>query len=133
MPDLWGWLTDSYAGLPDMDEVAILRVAYTVAAVLGVPCALICVMASVSTWRAVQRARINGGIARSAKGYLRRDRYRVLILGLIATAGIVALAGSLSLRSVFGLIVLLVIALLTTHDAWCDYQERKATVEKVLP
>lgn len=127
------WVESALAWLDALDEVAILRVAYTVAAALGVPCAIWCLWASIQSWRAVRRAGLNGGLLRAARGYRRRDLYRVGVLVLIATAGIVALSGSLPLRSVFGLVVLLIIAVWTTHNAWCDYQDRRATVDEVIP
>lgn len=122
-------MTELLVWADGLDEVTLLRVAYTVAGVLGLPCALFCLWASVRTWAAIKRRRVNGGLERSARGYLRRDRYRAGILALVTAAGLVALVGNLSLRSVFGLVVLLLIAVLTTHDAWSDYHDRRATVD----
>ena len=123
MTDIW------FTGI---DEVLILRTAYTIAAVLGVPCALWCLWASFLSERAVRRSGLNGGLLRAARGYQRRDRYRVGILALIAAAGIIAVSGSLPLRSVFGLSVLLTIAVWTTHDAWADYRDRQVTVDPAV-
>lgn len=128
--DVVQWIFDWYASLPDIDEVTILRVAYTVAAVLGVPCAGWCLWASWTSWRTVRRIGINGDLLRAARGYQRRDVYRVGVLLLIAGAGAISLSGNLPLRSVFGLGVLLVIATWTTHDAWEDYRDRRATFDE---
>lgn len=120
MTDIW---------LEGVDEVLILRTAYTVAALVGVPCALWCLWASIQSWRAVTRAGLNGGLIRAARGYRRRDLYGLGTLALIATAGVIAVTGNLPLRSVFGLVVLLTIAVWTTHDRICDYRDRQMTVK----
>lgn len=121
MTDIW---------LDGVDEVLILRTAYTVAALLGVPCALWCLWASVQSWLAVRRTGVNGDLLRAAKGYRRRDLYGLGTLMLIAAAGTIAVSGHLALRSVFGLAVLLTIAVWTTHDRICDFRDRRATFDR---
>lgn len=120
MTDIW------FAGV---DEVLILRTAYTVAALLGVPCALWCLWASIQSCTAVRRAGLNGGLLRSAHGYRRRDSLRLVGLGLIVAAGAIAVSGNLPLRSVFGLVVLLVLALMLTADGIADFRDRRHTVD----
>lgn len=126
-------MTELLVWLDALDEVVILRVAYTVAALLGIPCALWCLWASWRSWLAVRRLQVNGGLLRSARGYRRRDVYYVGVLTLISWAGLTALVTNLPLRSVLGLMVLLIIAVWTALISIADYHDRRAVVDEALP
>lgn len=125
MTDVWVWVDV-------LDEALILRVSYTMAAVLGIPCALWCLWASVRSWRLVRRAGLNGGLLRAAHGYRRRDLVRLFSLCLIAAIGFNALAVAPPYptpRSLVGLTFLLVLALTLASDGIADYSERQVVVD----
>lgn len=127
--ELWQWLDA-------LDEVLILRVSYTVSSLLGIPCALWCLWASIQSSRVVARAAragMNGGLLRAARGYRRRDLYYCGVLLLTATAGLIAMFANLPLRTPFGLAVWLVIAVWTTLTVLADYNDRQVTVDREIP
>lgn len=120
------WLLAFILWLNSLDGVTLFRIAYTWTAILGLPVALWCGWHSRSTWQAIQRAGINGGLKRASMGYRRRDLFRVVFLLATATVGVFALYTGSTQGGPIGLALLTGYAFRDAADALMDFRDRRA-------
>ncbi len=113
-----------------IDTIFWLRVSYTIVGIVGAIWAIRCLRRSYTAAMIVRLAQQQESLLRIANAYFRRDMERLAILLLVAGAGIVAIVGDLALRSVFGLVVLLLIALVATYGSWADAHDREEIIKR---